>query len=116
MVDFRDGISFEDTVDPQACNKYPDGPGEDWQWSSRDPERTPFQWDDSAFAGFCQCTTKTWLPVNDNYPKLNLELQKSWRKSTYNFYKELSELRKEQTMMEGGYESFVENQVFGYIR
>jgi len=116
MVDFRDGISFEETVDPQACNSYPDGPRDGWQWSSRDPVRTPFQWDDGNFAGFCECRNRTWLPVNDNYRQLNLALQKSWRKSTFNYYKELSELRKDSTMIEGGYESFVENEVFAFTR
>lgn len=118
MVDFRYGISFEDTVDPQACNAYPDGPVDDgWQWASRDPVRTPFQWDDSSNAGFCECgNNKTWLPLNTNYRDLNLELQKSRRKSTFKFYKELSELRKDDTMQENGYESFVVNDVFAYTR
>lgn len=119
MVDFRDGISFEDTVDPQACNAYPSGPDADgnWKWASRDPVRTPFQWDDSTNSGFCDCgNNKTWLPINDNYRTLNLELQKSSSSSTFKFYKELSELRKDETMMENGYESFVVNEVFAYTR
>ncbi|KAJ6650164.1 Maltase 2 [Pseudolycoriella hygida] len=118
MVDYRYGILFNETVDPQACNAYPDGPVDDgWIWKSRDPVRTPFQWDDSENAGFCECgTNRTWLPVNSNYKKLNLELQKSWRKSTFNYYKELSELRQDDTMKEGGYESFVVNEVFAFTR
>lgn len=117
MVDFRDGISFADTVDPQACNAYPNGPVDGWQWASRDPVRTPFQWDDSTNAGFCQCgTNKTWLPVNTNYQSLNLERQKSWRKSTFGYYKELSALRQDDTMMEGDFESFVVNDVLAYTR
>lgn len=117
MVDFRYGISFEDTVDPQACNAYSSGPVDGWQWASRDPVRTPFQWDDTDDAGFCQCgTNKTWLPVNDNYQTLNLALQKSRRKSTFKYYKELSHLRQDATMKEGKYDSFVENEVFAYTR
>lgn len=116
MVDYRYGISFEETLDPAALNAYPDGPTDGWEWKSRDPERTPFQWDDTDFAGFCECKDKTWLPVNDNYPDLNLARQKSLRKSTFNYYKELSELRRDETMMEGDYKSFVKNQVLGYTR
>lgn len=116
MVDYRYGISFEETLDPAALNAYPDGPRDGWEWKSRDPERTPFQWDDTNFAGFCECKDKTWLPVNDNYPDLNLARQKSLRKSTFNYYKELSELRKDETMMKGDYKSFVKNQVLGYTR
>lgn len=40
-------ISWEDTQDPQGC-----GAGkENYQTMSRDPARTPFQWDDSVSAG-----------------------------------------------------------------
>lgn len=38
MLDHR-GITWEETVDPQACN----GPEEGYQERSRDPQRTPFQ-------------------------------------------------------------------------
>jgi len=46
MVDKRD-ISWEDTQDPQACN----AGKEQYANLSRDPERTPFQWDATKNAG-----------------------------------------------------------------
>lgn len=46
MVDKRD-ISWEDTQDPQACN----AGKEQYKKVSRDPERTPFQWDATKNAG-----------------------------------------------------------------
>ncbi|XP_037024758.1 maltase 2-like [Bradysia coprophila] len=116
MEDFRFGISFDETLDPAALNAYPEGPRDGWQWKSRDPERTPFQWDDTKNAGFCNCTGKPWLPVNDNYPKLNLAHQKASSKSTFRYYKELAQLRKDETMIRGDYKSFVHNDVFGYTR
>jgi alpha-glucosidase len=46
MLDKRD-ISWEDTQDPQACNA---GIAQ-YVNVSRDPERTPFQWDATENAG-----------------------------------------------------------------
>lgn len=43
-------ISWEDSVDPQACNSNPDR----YYDLSRDPARTPYQWDASANAGKCR--------------------------------------------------------------
>jgi len=40
-------ISWEDTKDPQGCNA-----GKDvYEKASRDPARTPFQWDNTTSAG-----------------------------------------------------------------
>ena len=59
---------------------------------SRDNARTPFQWDDSANAGF---TTGTpWLKVNPNYTKINAKDQIDRPDSIFNWYKSLIALRK----------------------
>lgn len=108
MVDNRDGISYDETLDPQACNL--DDPDKVlFRAASRDPERTPFQWDDTENAGFSDTTGKTWLPVHPNYKELNLVNQKKFRRSTFKYYKQLSELRKEHTMIDGDFVSSVIN-------
>nr|CAD7594636.1 unnamed protein product [Timema genevievae] len=67
---------------------------------SRDPQRTPFQWDTSTSAGFSS-NTSTWLPVNDNYMKLNLQSQKLAKESHYHVYKRLVQARRSATLQKG---------------
>ncbi|XP_076302365.1 alpha-glucosidase-like [Lasioglossum baleicum] len=82
-------LSWEDTQDPQGCNAGKEG----YEAYSRDPERSPFQWDDTTSAGF-STNPKTWLPVNDNYRIVNLAAEKKDKNSYYNFYKKVSALKK----------------------
>ncbi|KOC69745.1 Alpha-glucosidase [Habropoda laboriosa] len=89
-------ISWEDTVDPSGCNAGKDG----YESASRDPARTPFQWDDSTSAGF-STNPKTWLRVNDNYRTVNLAAEKEDSQSYYNFYKKVSSLKKSNNFKGG---------------
>ena len=59
---------------------------------SRDNARTPLQWDASKFAGFS--TTKPWIDVNQNYNKINVELQQDDSDSILNYYREIIRIRK----------------------
>ncbi|XP_042857796.1 maltase A3-like isoform X2 [Penaeus japonicus] len=89
-------ISWEDTQDPQGCRYGP----EHYQEYSRDPERTPMQWDNSSFAGFTKGNS-TWLPVNENYKELNVKAQLQAEETHLKIYKELARLRKEETFVRG---------------
>ncbi|XP_072745192.1 maltase 1-like [Anoplolepis gracilipes] len=113
MVDKND-ISWADTKDPQGCLA-----GKDHYSSvSRDPERTPFQWDGTKNAGFSKANS-TWLPVNENYKMLNLHNQIRAHRSHYKIYRTLTRLhRKEPALTEGSYRSITTNNdtVLGVIR
>lgn len=114
MLDNRDGITWEETQDPRACNLGENGP---WRSESRDPARTPFQWDDSKWAGFSEGETRPWLPVHPNYRELNLVQQKNATRSVFKFYKQLIELRKEKTFQHGLFQSLLfDDQVLAYVR
>lgn len=89
-------ISWEDTVDPQACRTNPDI----YEGFSRDPERTPFQWNDEKNAGF-STADKTWLPVALNYTDCNAELQNSLTRSHLRVFRQLMELRQHPTFKYG---------------
>ena len=56
---------------------------------SRDNSRTPMQWTDERYCGFSD--TKPWIPVSDNFEKINVKKQKQDRDSILEFYKKLIE-------------------------
>lgn len=105
MLDNRNGIPWKETVDPQACNLGESGA---WKAMSRDPQRTPFQWDASRWAGFSQGSTKPWLPVHPNYKQINLKWQmENATRSTHHFYKYIALLRQLPSFASGDYHSKV---------
>lgn len=89
-------ISWNDTVDPSACNSNPSI----YESLSRDPERTPFQWNDDVDAGF-STALKTWLPIAADYKKVNVQRELEIPLSHLNIYKQLKKLRQEATFKHG---------------
>lgn len=114
MLDYRD-ISWDMTLDPQACNT---NDPNNYKDASRDPERTPYQWDDSDYAGFKDVSDKEpWIQVHPNYKELNLAAQKRASKSFYKLYQKLAELRKDKIFEKGSFSSHSFNDdVFAYKR
>lgn len=92
-------ISWEDTVDPQACRTNP----QEFEKYSRDKVRTPLQWNSSKNAGF-STAQKTWLPLADDYVTNNIEIQSSPSVSHLKVFKTLISLRENPTMKYGGLE------------
>jgi len=106
-------ISWEDTVDPAGCQAGPDR----YEQFTRDPERTPMQWDDTKNAGF-STADKTWLPINPNYTTINVKAQSGVQESHLEIYKKVSQLRKSDVFKYGSLETGAPNQgdVFGFSR
>lgn len=67
---------------------------------SRDPNRTPMQWDATTSAGFSTNST-TWLPVHPDYVTVNVaeELEREFGHLAY--FKQLTALRKERAFVKG---------------
>uniref|UniRef100_A0A240PPS2 alpha-glucosidase n=1 Tax=Anopheles epiroticus TaxID=199890 RepID=A0A240PPS2_9DIPT len=111
MVDYRD-MSYEDSLDPQGCNLGPDG----YKWASRDPQRVPFQWDDTYNAGFSRAP-RTWLPVYPYYRQTNLLKQQEADYSHYKFYLDTVAMRKERVFTHGEFRSHAFGDgVFAFVR
>jgi alpha-glucosidase len=93
-------ISWEDTLDPSACNT---NDPVNYEKASRDGARTPFPWDDSPFAGFTTGNW-TWLPVNSDYQTMNVKVEEAATNSHLKIFKKLTALRQNNVLRQGAYE------------
>ena len=84
---------------------------------SRDNARTPFQWDDSEFAGFSTITP--WIQVNKNKQEINAKKELQDENSLLYYYQKLIKLRKEYKIIKTGkYNDLLPNSkyIFAYNR
>ncbi|MBX6752596.1 MAG: DUF3459 domain-containing protein [Thermorudis peleae] len=83
---------------------------------SRDPARTPMQWDATPHAGFT--TGEPWLPVAPDYRERNVAQQRADQRSLLSLYRRLLELRRaEPALVIGEYVPLtVTEQVLAYRR
>lgn len=102
-------VPFEEVQDPQGKNM-PD------KNLSRDPARTPMQWNSSPNAGFTN--SMPWLRIDKRFPRLNVENQKTDSYSMLSFYRKLIHLRQtENCLIHGDYRPVhSNNQMLAYWR
>lgn len=102
-------IPFEEVQDPQGLNM-PD------KNLSRDPSRTPMQWNSSNGAGFTKA--KPWLRLGAAYKRVNVEAQKDDPYSPLSLYRRLLQLRQsEPSLMYGNYQRVYSDKLaLAYIR
>jgi oligo-1,6-glucosidase len=85
--------------------------------SSRDNGRTPFQWDNTANAGF---TTGTpWIKVNPDYTTVNAAAQEKDPNSVLNYFRKVVKLRKENLVLVYGRYTLLDKDnpdVYAYTR
>ncbi|XP_049307676.1 maltase A1-like isoform X2 [Bactrocera dorsalis] len=89
-------VTWEQTVDPQGCNANPSN----YESYSRDPCRTPYQWDATKNAGFSSAA-RTWLPVASNYRTNNALAQLRAPKSHLQLFMKLIRLRQMRSLQDG---------------
>ncbi len=65
--------------------------------SARDNSRTPFQWDNSANAGFT--TGLPWIKVNGNYTTVNVAAEEKDKNSCLNYFRKAVQLRKNNLVL-----------------
>jgi alpha-glucosidase len=69
-------------------------------FKGRDRARTPMQWNTGLNAGFS--SSAPWLPVNQNYLALNVEVESADTESILNLYKKLIRLHHSNTILQSG--------------
>ncbi len=68
----------------------------------RDPERTPMQWDAHPHSGFSE--TSPWLPLADDFKKINVATERDDPRSMLTLHRRLLELRRRKLALAvGGY-------------
>jgi alpha-glucosidase len=112
---YGDEIGMQDVPIPQDIVQDPQGirfPG-----YSRDPERTPMQWDAGPYASFS--TVEPWLPLAENYATQNVATQRDDPRALLNLVRTLIHLRRSLPALHiGAYRSLdVSNDaIFAYLR
>ena len=102
-------IPPDEVRDPQGLNM----PGKNL---SRDPERTPMQWDDTAGAGFTK--GEPWLRLDRSFIRRNVQTQRTDNHSPLTLYKKLIALRQDEPSLKtGAYRPvYSDHQLIAYIR
>lgn len=73
---------------------------------SRDPARSPMQWDSSANAGFCSPAVKPWLPVAEDYQRVNVATEQQDPHSMLMLTRTLLDIRRSHPALTiGSYQS-----------
>ncbi|XP_061600922.1 amino acid transporter heavy chain SLC3A1 [Cololabis saira] len=86
--------------------------------NSRDPVRSPMQWNSGINAGFNNKTNITWLPVHPDYETVNVEVQMNDEGSVMSQYRALNILRQSELPFQRGWFCYVHTDasVFSFLR
>jgi len=114
----KQDISFEETQDTYAKEPYANVTT--YQDISRDPSRTPMQWTAAHMAGFTN-GTESWLPINPESGKNNVESQKNLKLNDtitqYHIFTKLALLRDEVALYSGDiFFPYQDENAFCFIR
>ncbi|MBV9279250.1 MAG: alpha-amylase [Chloroflexi bacterium] len=69
----------------------------------RDPERTPMQWDASPNAGFCPPAASPWLPIADDFRRVNVAAELDDPRSFLSLTRKLIAVRRAGPLATGAY-------------
>jgi alpha-glucosidase len=113
---YGDEIGMRDVPIPEDAIRDPQGLNMPDKNLSRDPARTPMQWDNSENAGFT--SGRPWLPIDRNFAEKNASAQQQDQRSMLALHKKLIQLRQcEPSLRVGNYVPvYADHQQIAYIR
>jgi alpha-glucosidase len=113
---YGDELGMENVPIPPEREQDPFGKNMPGTGQGRDPERTPMQWDTSAYAGFS--TVEPWLPLAPDWQVTNVAVEKQEAGSMLSLVQALLALRRrEPALATGRYRTLaVEGDVLVYAR
>jgi alpha-glucosidase len=97
---YGDEVGMQNVVIPPELLRDPEG--KDDPQFSRDPERTPMQWDSSANAGFCPAGVRPWLPAAEDFQTFNVAVEQSDPRSFLTLVRTLLTLRRARRALHVG--------------
>jgi len=97
---YGDELGMQNVVVPPELMHDP--PGKENPAHSRDPQRTPMQWDSSPNAGFCLPEVQPWLPVAGDYQTYNVAVEKQESHSFLSLVRALLALRRSSPVLSMG--------------
>ncbi|GAB4463955.1 MAG: hypothetical protein Kow0031_41720 [Anaerolineae bacterium] len=117
-------LYYGDEIGMQDGDIPPDRVQDPWEKNvpglglGRDPERTPMQWTDSPNAGFCPQGVEPWLPLNADFPQVNVAAQSDDPHAMLTLTRRLIALRRNNpALITGHYWSIPTPEgVFAYFR
>ncbi|QPH40175.1 alpha-amylase family glycosyl hydrolase [Pedobacter endophyticus] len=113
---YGDEIGMSDVKIPPNEIRDPQGLNMPEKGLSRDPARTPMQWDGTTFGGFSTC--QPWLRLAEDHKDNNVASQMAYPQSMLNLYRKLIALRQSSPSLKYGiYRPVLANsQLLAYIR
>ncbi|GCE29985.1 alpha-amylase [Dictyobacter alpinus] len=114
---YGDELGMEDVAVPPELMHDPQG--KDNPIHSRDPERSPMQWNADSGAGFCADGVTPWLPLSEDYRHFNVEREQQEERSYLTLVQNLLTLRRQIPALHvGSYASIdvASEECFVYVR
>lgn len=97
MVDIQGKTHYQLALEK---GKNPDEAVREGNKHNRDKSRSPMQWSGDAFAGFS--TAKSWIKINSDYKKINVQNLEKKENSILKNYRKLIELRNREKALQYG--------------